>query len=353
MEEMSSWNRYPTYDVYIEMMNRFATDYPTLCRLDTIGFSVHNRLILCAVINKQTDSHVTVPEFFYSSSMHGDELTGYYFMLRLIDTLLRGYGVDNELTTLIENVEIFINPLANPDGTYYGGDSTVSASQRYNANGVDLNRNWPDPFGVQADDPLQPENQAMMDYMSSHNFRLSANLHGGAEVMNYPWDSFTLAERSHPDAQWWQEVGQRFVDTVRATAPMMYRTRGGVTSGGDWYVISNGRQDWVNYYLSCREITMEVSNDKILATNRLDSYWKAQQRSLVNYIKEIYNCPTSRVNISAPKVDYSQVKVRPNPTTGPVTIETTNGIKHIDLSGYAPGVYIIPVDGIPVKIIKQ
>ena len=37
LDEMASWDRYPTYEVYIEMMERFVQNYPTLCRLDTIG----------------------------------------------------------------------------------------------------------------------------------------------------------------------------------------------------------------------------------------------------------------------------------------------------------------------------
>ena len=50
--------------------------------------------------------------------MHGDEITGYVTMLRLIDTLAKGYGIVPQFTYLLQNVEIWINPLADPDGTY-------------------------------------------------------------------------------------------------------------------------------------------------------------------------------------------------------------------------------------------
>ena len=88
MEEMAEWNRYPTYPLYIEMMQSFAQEHPDICRLDTIGFSVKGRLLLCLKISDNAHQEEPEPSFFYSSSIHGDELTGYVLMLRLADYLL-------------------------------------------------------------------------------------------------------------------------------------------------------------------------------------------------------------------------------------------------------------------------
>ena len=66
----------------------------------------------------------------YTSSMHGGETAGYVLMLRLIDTLLSGYGITPKITNIVKNVEIWINPLANPDGTYWGGNNTVNQAKR-------------------------------------------------------------------------------------------------------------------------------------------------------------------------------------------------------------------------------
>lgn len=49
---------------------------------------------------------------------------------------------------------------------------------RANANGIDLNRNFPDLYADRTD-PLQPETKAVMEWSKSHTFVLSANLHGG------------------------------------------------------------------------------------------------------------------------------------------------------------------------------
>lgn len=47
--------------------------------------------------------------------------------------------------------------------------------------GVDLNRNFPDQFG-QEENSIQAETQALMDWIKSEPFVLSANLHGGSVV---------------------------------------------------------------------------------------------------------------------------------------------------------------------------
>lgn len=62
-------------------------------------------------------------------------------------------------------------------------------SGRNNANNVDLNRNFPDQYGTNKYNViLEPEVQAVMNWTLSIPFVLSANLHGGALVANYPFD---------------------------------------------------------------------------------------------------------------------------------------------------------------------
>ena len=371
VEEMASWDRYPTYETYVAMMQRWAQQYPDICTLDTIGTSVQGRLILAAHIEGNRTADLYRPQFFYSSTIHGDEVTGYVMMLRLIDTLLGSYGISQSLTNLVDETAIYINPLANPDGTYRRGNATVQGSVRYNANNVDLNRNYPDPFGT-TKAALQQENEAMIDYFTAHNFKLSANLHGGSEVMNYPWDCFTSLQNPHPQAEWWQEVCQRFVDTCRFYDNYRFRdvTSSGVIAGGDWYVIHGGRQDYVNYYHNCLEVTMEISTVKTLSSDQLPAYWHFLAPSFINYIAEIHNLPDG-VGISDLQPPTSDLQVYPNPATDRVTVVGTATdvvVSVYDLGGRClkesagpvvhlgdlpAGVYTLCSGGRSAKIIKK
>jgi len=202
LTSIEEWDVYPTYEAYVQMMQQFAANYPNLCRLVDAGTTVQGRNIFFAVISDNVDQHEAEPQFMYSSTMHGDETTGYVLMLRLINHLLTNYDMDAQVTNLVDNLEIWINPNANPDGTYRTGNNSVSGARRYNANSVDLNRNFPDPAdGLHPDgNAWQPETIAMMNIAQHNNFSLSANFHGGAEVVNYPWDTWS---RTHPDNLWY------------------------------------------------------------------------------------------------------------------------------------------------------
>ncbi len=284
--DAESWNTYPSYDVYVAMMRQFETDYPDLCVIERTGYTVQGREILYARISDNVKQNENEPEVQYSSSIHGDEITGYVLMLRLIDSLLISYGTDPEITHMIDNMEIWINPLANPDGTYMGGNASVSGAIRYNANYVDLNRNMPDPVLGSHPDYLiwQPETEALMNFVADHNFVLSANFHGGAEVVNYPWDC--TVER-HPDDIWFQAVCRDYADSAHAYSPPGYLNdcEDGITNGYDWYAVFGGRQDYMNYWRGCREVTIELSYTKLPQASSLPAYWEYNRVSLMDYLK--------------------------------------------------------------------
>ncbi|HNX07921.1 MAG TPA: M14 family zinc carboxypeptidase [Bacteroidales bacterium] len=300
LAEMANWDKYPTYSVYEQMMANFATSYPGLCDIDTILSPTPsgNYKILVAKISDNINSAEDEPQFLYTSSMHGDETTGYYLMLRLINYLLSNYGSDAQVTNLVNNVELWICPLANPDGTYYMSNpqgSTLANSIRYNKNFKDLNRNYFDPIignpnnsGDFFNYPIQPETYAFMDFADAHHFNMGANFHGGAEVINYPWDTWETSENPNADAAWWERVCSAYVATARQlTSSYMTDTYAdGVTEGGDWYKITGGRMDYMNYFKQCREVTIELDDDKTTQTQNLQGMWNLNYHSLLNFIEE-------------------------------------------------------------------
>lgn len=283
-----AWDYYPSYNQYVSLMQGFQKSYPKLCKIVSIGKSVDDRDLLFAHIGRLNDTLHSAPEFMYTSTMHGDETTGYILMLHLIDYLLSNYGVKPEVTALIDSVDIWINPLANPDGTYAGGNASVYGATRFNANYVDLNRNYPDPEDGQHPDGnvWQPETKAFMNFAGTHHFVLSCNMHTGSEVANYPWDTWSV--RSADDT-WWQDVCRQYADTVHAYAPAGYLTalNNGITNGYDWYSISGGRQDYMNYFQHDREFTLELSDTKMPDPATMPQFWEDNYRSLLDYMHQV------------------------------------------------------------------
>lgn len=282
-DEAMQWNSYPTWKHYDTIMHRLADRWPDVCVLDTIGFSVLGRAILALRITDNPGSQEDEPAVMLSASIHGDELGGFVLLMRLAETLASGSNDGGLLQRLTSGLDIFINPLSNPDGMYRNGDTIINPV-RTNHNGYDINRNFPDPE-VSSAPPLQPETVAMMAYMHEKHFVLSANIHAGAEVVNYPWDKWT---RPHADDQWFNEVSRRYADTVHRNAIPGYLTflDNGVTRGSVWYLIRGGRQDYITYELGGREVTLELDDIKQTPATQLESLWNYNRRSLLRYLEE-------------------------------------------------------------------
>jgi len=285
--KLSDWDFYPTYQQYLGIMNQFAADYPDLCEVVNIGESVNGRKLRVLHIGDSLGIEQDEPEVFFTSSMHGDEITGYVLMLRLAEYLLENYGTDDRITNMVNSIDIWINPSANPDGTYAGGDFTVSGATRGNANLINLNRNYPDPqWGPHPDgNSYEPETMAFMEFAEEHHFALSVNIHGGAEVANYPWDTWSWL---CADTDWWEHVCRQYADTCHINSPNGYFVDldNGVTNGYAWYPVAGGRQDYMNYYLQCREFTLEISGIKLPPPEQLPDFWEYNYRSFLNYLEQ-------------------------------------------------------------------
>ncbi|MGB2987300.1 MAG: M14 family zinc carboxypeptidase, partial [Phycisphaerae bacterium] len=215
------------------------------------------------------------------STMHGDEPVGTEMCLYLIDHLTQNYGTDPDITDLVDEIDIWIVPLMNPDG--------LVAGTRRNANNVDLNRNFPDPFTSPANTPdgREPETGVIMDWSFGESFDLSANIHTGSLVANYPFDTnedFQSVYTPTPDDDlfiWISEEYSRY-NSPMWNSPYFYH---GITNGADWYTISGGMQDWSYRYMGCNEVTLELNNTKKPLPSQLPQLWDDNRQSMLSYME--------------------------------------------------------------------
>ena len=286
--EAMQWHSYPTRQQYDTIMRTIANKWPTVCVLDTIGQSALGKPILALKISDNAGNNEDEPEVLFTSSIHGDELGGFIMMMRLAETLASQSNDGGLVQKLTSGLEIWINPLSNPDGTYRYGD-TIKYPTRANINGYDLNRNFPDA-GVSSPPPLQPETNAMIAFMRKRHFVLSANYHGGSEVVNYPWDKWLSIY--HADNDWFDEISRRYADTVHEYCEPGYLDDldNGVTRGAAWYTVNGGRQDYVTYELGGRELTIELDLTKQTPATDLETLWNDNRRSFLHLLEEALFC---------------------------------------------------------------
>ncbi|OJJ17878.1 hypothetical protein BKI52_28895 [marine bacterium AO1-C] len=287
---------YPTYTDYEAMMNDFASNHPSLCKVENIGATTQgDKSILFVKLSDNVNADEQEPRVMFTSTMHGDELAGYPMMLNLIDFLLTVYNDTShprhaEIKNLLDNTEVWINPLANPDGAYRGSanNTSVAGATRGNANNVDLNRNYPDPDdGTNPDGNVhQVETIAFMNFANAKHFVLSANFHGGIELINYPWDTYA---GDHPDKDYFVHISEEYRDHCQANSPAGYfdDLNNGITNGFAWYEVQGGRQDWQIYFEKGREVTVELSATKAPAASQLVNFWNYNKEALISLLKQV------------------------------------------------------------------
>jgi len=91
---------------------------------------------------------------------------------------------------MLDESRIHFLPSMNPDGYEQSREGDCKRDKgRKNFKDYDLNRNFPDFFKPNAL-KLQPETSAVIEWMKSIPFILSAGLHGGTLVASYPYENF-------------------------------------------------------------------------------------------------------------------------------------------------------------------
>jgi hypothetical protein len=125
----------------------------------------------------------------------------------------------------------------------------------------------------------------MMNLANAQSFVIAANFHGGAEVVNYPWDAI---QDRHADDLWYQSICHQYADSCQAHSPAGYMNdlNDGTTHGWDWYEVLGGRQDYMNYWHGAKEITIELSNTKLLSGSQLPNHWNYNRISLFQFLRQ-------------------------------------------------------------------
>jgi carboxypeptidase D len=275
-------SEYPTPEDIEQDLKSIAKKYPKITNLYSIGKSVNNRELWVMNLSKKIKPKFSQkdkrPEFKYIANMHGDEIVGREILLRFIKDCTENYGIDPRITNLLDKFQIHILVSMNPDGAATGN--------RFNHNQVDLNRDFPDFSTSDNQDTTtdrQPETQAVMNWQAKHKFKLSANFHGGAEVVNYPWDT---APDRFPEDTLMKELSREYAQNAPYIAASTI-FENGITNGFSWYEVNGGMQDWSIYWRSDFQITVELSDDKWPEYSEVDHYYEQNRPALIAFVERI------------------------------------------------------------------
>ncbi|KAI5642609.1 zinc carboxypeptidase domain-containing protein [Phthorimaea operculella] len=284
-------------------LKKLNEEYPDITRLTSIGKSVQGRDLYVLEITRDPGKHIPgKPEFKYVANMHGNEVVGREMLLLLAKYLCQQYVDGNErIQTILNTTRVHLMPSMNPDGYEASHERDYSSlNGRANADQVDLNRNFPDQYGTTKDNEIpEPETLAVMNWSLSIPFVLSANLHGGALVANYPYDNnpemhsgrenlspdnplFLHLAHTYSNAHHKMHLGQPCKNLPDEKFPE------GITNGAKWYVLSGGMQDWNYLHTNDFELTLELGCYKFPPASDLPTYWEDNKEALIEFIEEVH-----------------------------------------------------------------
>lgn len=249
----------------------FTAQAPDITALRIIGFSsgTPSYPIYALKITDNPGVDENEPEIQMTGGVHGDEQLSIMMVLTLIEYILDNYATNQEIADLVDNNELHFFPSINPYG--------LANETRYNANSVDLNRNFGWAWVSQAHHGAgpfdQPESQAIRDDALEHSYALSLHGHTGSVCINTLWDYIGTTEAQgvinpYDYITYSKESfiasylpSYPFIESLATTYLSKVNTAGDInfwmTEGYDWYVVYGSIQDWLYAVNGTMAFTLE------------------------------------------------------------------------------------------------
>ena len=138
--KLPNWTdgNYHDYESTKQMLFDLNNRFPDLVSVFSIGKSVLGRDIWCIKITNKKSKEKKF-SCLIDGCIHGNEWEAGEACLYLAEYLLINFGYNKTTTGVLNKTNVYLVPLVNPDGR--------ENDERWNANGIDLNRNYDVHFG--------------------------------------------------------------------------------------------------------------------------------------------------------------------------------------------------------------
>jgi len=246
--------KYHSYGEVIESLT--ALEDSGIAKTYTIGGTHEGRDIWAVKISDNPADDEDEPGAVFLGCHHAREWISVEVPLYIAQYLIDNYDSDKNVKHLIDNCEIWIVPVVNPDGYEYSRnvDRLWRKNRRDNSNGtfgVDLNRNYGYMWGRTGSSPTtsaedyrgpiafsEPETQAVRDLVRTYDFHILMSYHSFWQCIYYPWGYTWDAP---PD-------GLMFRDMTSSMIELIYHTGGATYTNWvdtpDTYLVSGDTGDW-------------------------------------------------------------------------------------------------------------
>ncbi|MEA2006305.1 MAG: M14 family metallopeptidase [Acidobacteriota bacterium] len=198
---------YHTYSELETDLLALEQAYPQIIKIYSIGMSLEQRNIYAIKISDNVNAEEDEPGVLFLGCHHAREWISVEVPYLIGKYLAENYSSNAEIKNLVDNSQIWIVPLVNPDGLeysihFYRYWRKNRRDNGHNEFGVDINRNYSykwgcDNYGSSPDPSSQvyrgteafsePETQVIRDLCSTRNFHALISFHSYSQVIIYPW----------------------------------------------------------------------------------------------------------------------------------------------------------------------
>lgn len=262
-EAMFSGKDFPTKDSafhnYAEMtaeLTKLANENPTLVTMGSIGKTTEGRETWVLRLGADQAHASEKPAVIYMGGHHAREHLSMEMPLMLAQHLVTQYKAGNErIVGLMNNRDIHIIPMVNPDGAEYdiqdGSYKMWRKNRSRNANGTfgtDLNRNYSYKWGTggSSTNPnsdtymgtkpfSEPETINIKNYVEAHtNITTLLSFHTYSQLILYPWGHKYDGIENTKDAKVFETMAKKMAEWNKYTPQQ----------ASDLYIASGDTTDW-------------------------------------------------------------------------------------------------------------
>jgi len=138
--------QYHSYNEVVNILRNLANSNPGIAKLESIGPSYEGRWSYGLKISDNVDIDEDEPEHMFTGCIHSREWATVEVALFIADSLISAYGINPDITQIVNSREIWVFPIKNPDGYVYdypSGNMWRKNRQPFHGYiGTDLNRNY-------------------------------------------------------------------------------------------------------------------------------------------------------------------------------------------------------------------
>ncbi len=260
-----------------------------------IGESWEGRDIWAIKVSDDVKKEQDEPSVLIEANIHAREWSSHQVATYYLWKLVEDYGSNETITWLVNNRQIYVIPMVNPDGYIYDGNGDLSQAENWRKNrnastptssvGVDLNRNWDIAWNEGVDDPTsntyhgeapfsEKETDSIRDFILSKDIDSYNDIHSYAGTLLIPWAHTT---NSSVHDSWYRDMADDMTSLTSLLGDNSQHYSYGQPDEEIGYTAPGGAYDWVYEETGAIGLSYEIytgasgfypSEDKIMDINK-------------------------------------------------------------------------------------